>query len=220
MAKLVLFGATGYAGGKILAEATRRGHDVVAVARKIESLVDRDGITAQSGSVHDEAFVHDVAIGADVLISAIPARPLENGARLIDAIPQLSKAAVATGARIGVVGGAGSLHVSEGGPRVIDTPDFPDAFKAEAGGHAEVLAAFRELPESVDWFYVSPAAEFGAHAPGVRTGSYRVGGDVLLTDAQGVSKISGEDYALAFVDEIEKPAHRRQRFSVVADGSS
>jgi len=82
------------------------------------------------------------------------------------------------------------------------------------GGQADVLAALRETAADVDWFYLSPAASFGSAAPGEATGRYRIGGDVLLTDADGNSNISGADYATAFVDEIEKPAHRRQRFSV------
>jgi uncharacterized protein len=213
MAKLVLFGATGYAGGKILDEALSRGHEVVGVARNVEPLAARDGLTVRTGSLHDDTLVQELAAHADVLVIAIPARPLENGERLIDAVPHFAKAAE-SGARIGVVGGAGSLHVSEDGPRLIDTPEFPDEVKPEAGGHAEVLYAFRELPEGVDWFYVSPAVQFGAHAPGERKGTYRVGGDVLLTEENGDSKISGDDYAIAFVDEIEKSAHRRERFSV------
>lgn len=213
MAKVVLFGASGYAGGKILAEAVERGHEVVAVARNAGAIAERDGVSVREGSLHDEAFLAEVVKGADVVVSAIPGRELE-GKRLIDAVPSLAKAARESGARIGVVGGAGSLHATEGGPRLIDLPDFPDAAKNEAGNHAKVLAVFRELPEGVDWFYVSPAASFGAWAPGERTGGYRVGGDVLVTDENGDSNISGDDFAIAFVDEIEKPVHRRRRFTV------
>jgi uncharacterized protein len=65
-----------------------------------------------------------------------------------------------------------------------------------------------------DWFFVSPAGAFGSYNPGVATGRYRVGGDVLLTDPEGKSEISGPDFALAFVDEIEAPRHHRTRFTV------
>ncbi|QWF81971.1 NAD(P)-dependent oxidoreductase [Amycolatopsis sp. CA-230715] len=213
MAKLVLFGATGYAGGHITEEALRRGHEIVAVARSVDGLAERAGVTPKQGSLHDESFVADVAKGADVLVVAIPGRPID-GKRLLDAVPALAAVAKDSGVRIGVVGGAGSLLVSEGGPRVIDGPDFPDEYKPEAGNHAEVLDALRAQPEDVDWFYVSPAAEFGAWTEGERTGQYRLGGDILVTDAEGRSRIGGADYAIAFVDEIEKPAHRRQRFTV------
>ncbi|MEU6269404.1 NAD(P)-dependent oxidoreductase [Saccharopolyspora shandongensis] len=208
--RLVLFGATGFAGGAILREAKRRGHEVIGVARNVESLAE----PGRAGSLHDEQFVLDVAAGADALLVAIPARPMPDGTKLLDAVPTLFAAAERHGLRIGVVGGAGSLHVSEDGPRVIDTPGFPDEFKPEAGAHAEVLAAFQQAPAGVDWFYLSPAGTFGAYAPGERTGSYRLGGDVLVTDADGNSAIGGDDYAIAFVDELEKPAHRRRRFTV------
>ncbi|QIZ35871.1 NAD(P)-dependent oxidoreductase [Saccharopolyspora sp. ASAGF58] len=208
--RLVLFGATGFAGGKILREARQRGHEVVGVARHVESLAE----PKEAGSLHDEKFVLDATAGADALIVAIPGRPMPDGTKLFDAVPTLFAAAARRGLRIGVVGGAGSLRVVDGGPRLIDTPEFPEEFKPEAGAHAEVLAALQEAPAGVDWFYVSPAANFGAHAPGERTGSYRLGGDVLVTDADGDSSISGDDYAIAFVDELERPTHRRQRFTV------
>ncbi|MGW3467460.1 NAD(P)-dependent oxidoreductase [Saccharopolyspora sp. NPDC000995] len=107
-----------------------------------------------------------------------------DGTKLLDAVPALFAAAERHGLRIAVVGGAGSLRVAGGGPRLIDTPEFPDEFKPEAGAHAEVLAALQEASAGVDWFYVSPAANFGAHAQGGRTGAYRLGRDVLVTDAR------------------------------------
>ena len=118
------------------------------------------------------------------------------------------------GARFGIIGGAGSLHVVEGGPLLVDGPEFPEAFRAEARTMVGVLDALRDSAEDLDWFMVSPAAGYGAYAPGERTGSYRVGGDVLLADDAGTSFISGEDFAIAVVDEIENPKHSRGRFTV------
>ena len=97
---------------------------------------------------------------------------------------------------------------------LVDGDGFPDAFKAEALELTRVLTELRASDDSLDWFFLSPAANFGAYNPGERTGHYRVGGDVLLTDEQGTSAISGEDLAKAVVDEIEQPAHRRERFTV------
>ena len=104
--------------------------------------------------------------------------------------------------------------VAEGGPTVSSGPEFPEAFKAEAEEMGAVLADLRASDAALDWFLVSPAASFGAWAPGEHTGTFRLGGDVLLTDAAGESSISGADFAHAFVDEIERPAHRRERFTV------
>jgi hypothetical protein len=77
-----------------------------------------------------------------------------------------------------------------------------------------VLDALRASDSPTDWFYVSPAAGFGSYAPGERTGQYRTGGEILLIDESGTSFISGEDYAIAFLDEIENPSHSRSRFGV------
>jgi putative NADH-flavin reductase len=211
MAKLVVFGATGYAGGRISAEALRRGHEVVGVARNAGEAP--EGVDLRQGSLHDEEFVAGLAKDADVLVVSTPAREID-GRKLIDAVPALSRIAAEHGARLSFVGGASSLNVAEGGPRLLDTPEFPDEYKPEASNHAEVLYLLREQPSEVDWFYVSPAAEFGSWAPGERTGQFRLGSDVLVTDENGESKIGGDDYAIAFVDEIDEPKHSRKRFTV------
>ncbi|WIX85584.1 NAD(P)H-binding protein [Amycolatopsis sp. DG1A-15b] len=211
MAKLVVFGATGYAGGRIGAEALRRGHEVVGVARNAGPVP--EGVDERQGSLHDEEFVAGLAKDADVIVVATPAREID-GKKLIDAVPALARIASENGVRLSFVGGAASLHVAEGGPRLFDTPEFPAEYKDEAGSHAEVLGLLREQPESLDWFYVSPAAEFGAWTPGERKGEFRIGGDVLLTDENGKSHIGGDDFAIAYVDEIEQPKHRRARFTV------
>ncbi|GAB6924887.1 NAD(P)H-binding protein [Rhodococcus erythropolis] len=210
MSKIAVFGGNGFAGSAIAKEAASRGHEVTVVARSAQSGTDTNVV---QGSVHDNTIVEQITADNDVVVVAIPAREID-GKRLLDAVTPLADAAARNGARIAVVGGAGSLLVSEGGPRVVDTPDFPDAYKGEALAHADVLDALRATDSNVDWFYVSPAAAFGAHAGVAPKGSFQVGGDILLTDADGNSAIAGEDYAHAFVDEIETPAHRRQRFTV------
>jgi uncharacterized protein len=125
----------------------------------------------------------------------------------------MSPTIVTAGARLGVVGGASSLLVATGGPRVIDA-GFPLEYKAEAEAHSRVLEALRDAVTTVDWFYLSPAASFGAYNPGTKTGTFRLGTDVLITAADGSSEISGEDYATAFVDEIEEPVHHQTRFTL------
>ena len=210
MSKIAVFGGNGFAGSAIAKEAASRGHEVTVVARSAQSGTDTNVV---QGSVHDNTIVEQITADNDVVVVAIPAREID-GKRLLDAVTPLADAAARNGARIAVVGGAGSLLAAEGGPRVVDTPDFPDAYKGEALAHADVLDALRATDSNVDWFYVSPAAAFGAHAGVAPKGSFQLGGDILLTDAEGNSAIAGEDYAHAFVDEIETPAHRRQRFTV------
>jgi uncharacterized protein len=210
---VTVYGATGYAGRAITAELLDRGHRVVAVARNTDGLTARPGLTVSPGSLHDPAVLGATSTGSDVLVVSLPAREID-GHTLIEALPALLKAAEAAGARLGVVGGAGSLRVSPDGPTVVQSPDFPAAFKDEALSHQAVLEALRESGTPVDWFYVSPAGGFGSYNPGERTGHYRVGGDVLLTDANGGSHLSGADLGVAFADEIEQPKHHRTRFTV------
>ena len=220
MTTIAIFGGTGYAGSAIRDEALKRGHRVIAISRNAPAdpagAAAVPGLEFRRGSVHDPALVDQVAAEADVIVVAIRFGPggSGDGVKLLDAFPALTRAAAAHGTRLGVVGGAASLLVAEGGPRLLDTPEFPAQFKGEAGSAADALEALRADTTGADWFFVSPAAAFGSYNPGVATGEYRVGGDILLTDTAGKSEISGADYALAFVDEIEAPAHRRTRFTV------
>ncbi|MEU1275650.1 NAD(P)H-binding protein [Streptomyces sp. NPDC005799] len=212
MAIITVFGATGYAGGHITDEALRRGHEIIAVNRT-GSAEARPGVTPVAGSIDDETLVRDLATKSDVVVVAVHGS-VDGEPFLLPLVPSLLSAVAEGGARLGVVGGAGSLQVADGGPRLIDAPAFPDVVKPEAGSHAQVLEALRATGADADWFYLSPAAEFGSWVPGERTGTFRLGGDVLLSDADGKSFISGADYAIAFVDEIDEPAHRQARFTV------
>jgi len=216
MTTIAIFGGTGYAGSAITDEALKRGHRVISVTRQPpEGAPAGPDVQYRQGTVHDAALVDQVAAEADVIVVSIRFAPGGSGDdKLLNAFPALTRAAAANGTRLGVVGGAASLLVAEDGPRLIDTPEFPDMFKAEAGSAAEVLEALRADTTGADWFFVSPAAGFGSYNPGQATGKYRVGGDILLTDESGKSEISGADFALAFVDEIETPRHHRTRFTV------
>jgi uncharacterized protein len=217
MATIAIFGGTGYVGSAIRDEALKRGHRVIAVSRSVpDGAPTAAGLEYQQGSVHDAGLVDRLAAAADVIVVAIRFAPGGSGdeAKLGDALPALTAAAAAHGTRLGIVGGASSLLVAEGGPRLFDTPDFPEQYKEEASSAADVLEQLRADTSGADWLYVSPAAGFGSYNPGQPTGRYRVGGDILLTDADGKSEISGADYALAFVDEIEAPRHHRTRIGI------
>jgi hypothetical protein len=209
MSRIVVFGVTGYAGGHITAELLDRGHAVVGVARDTTQVAARERVEVRPGSFYDAAFRAQAINGADAVVVALPAHPAD-GPDLETAIPELLEALA--GARLGVVGGAASLLATEGGPLVLDS--LPEEYKPEAEAHARVLDALKRANTTVDWFYLSPAASFGSWNAGEKTGRFRLGTDVLITDADGNSEISGADYAVAFVDEIEKPTHHRARFTV------
>ena len=129
-------------------------------------------------------------------------------------LAQLGELCAEHGARFGLVGGSGTLLASPDGPRQDETDDYPEAFVESSRLQGRVLDALRASDERLDWFSVTPAADYGRWNPGERTGHYRVGGDVLLRDENGISDISGADLAIAIADEIETPRHHRQRFSV------
>jgi putative NADH-flavin reductase len=136
------------------------------------------------------------------------------GVVLAVVITDLVHSALASRARLAVVGGSGSLLASPGGSRLMDAADFHEEWKPEARAHARVLQTLREASRTLDWFYLSPPAAFGAWTGAASTESYRSGDDVVLVAEDGTSEISGSDYARAFVDEIESGAHPRRRFTV------
>jgi len=199
--KIALIGASGNVGSRILNELLRRGHEVTGIVRHPENVRPRAGLTAKRGSVNDEDGMAHLLVGHDAVISAIRYQ-WSDPRRLIGAI---KKSGVQ---RLLVVGGAGSLEVSPG-VQLVDTPDFPEAYKAESLNARDFLDELRREQE-LDWTFLSPSAVF---VPGERTGKYRLGMDQLLVNANGDSKISFEDFAVALVDEMETPRHSRQRFT-------
>lgn len=202
MSKIAIIGATGRAGSQLLEEALRRGHSVTAIARNTAKIGQRAGVLTRAVDVADSAALQAALAGHDVVISAahfstIPAQAI---------IDPVKKAGVK---RLLVVGGAGSLLLPGGG-KVIDSPGFPEEYKAEASAGGVYLDTLRK-EQDLDWTFLSPSAEF---VEAERTGHFRLGQDDLLVSAEGRSWISFADYAIAMLDEVEKPAHSRQRFTV------
>jgi 2-polyprenyl-6-methoxyphenol hydroxylase-like FAD-dependent oxidoreductase/putative NADH-flavin reductase len=213
MAQITVIGGTGYAGRNIVAEAAKRGHAVTSYSRQApESPV--PGVEYRTGDVQDPSFLESAVTETGIVVTALSPRGELQGAGTLRQIQRrIAAAAQAAGARLGVVGGAGSLRLAEGGPTVLEAI-LPDHVKPEAQEMSDVLGDLRSSDAALDWFYLSPAAGFGSFNPGKPMGAYRTGGDVLVVDGDGNSFISGADYAVAFVDEIERAAHRRQRFTV------
>ena len=211
MARIVVLGGTGYAGRHIVSEAVSRGHDVVAVSRSVPS--DRvEGADYVQGSALDLASIADAFTGADAVVSALSPRG-DMADRALEALANVVAQVSGTSTRLGVVGGAGGSLVAPGGPRLFDL-DFPEEYKHEAQVGIDSLALLEATDAGVDWFFIHPAEVFGPWAEGERTGGYRDGGDVIVRDAEGKSYISGADFAVAVVDEIEQGNHHRERFTV------
>ncbi|MET7617774.1 NAD(P)H-binding protein [Streptomyces sp. NPDC005408] len=209
--RIVVFGAAGNVGGRVVVEALSRGHEVTAVVRDPARFAEVPAAAhARAGNASDIEDVARLSAGQDLVISATRPAPGSEG-ELVTTTEALLAGAAKTGVRVLLVGGAGSLIVpGTGGATVIDDPEFPAAWREIALACNEQLAVC--LVETVtDWAYLSPAALL---EPGERTGIYRLGADELLADAQGISAISMEDLAVALLDEAEEPRHHRTRFTV------
>jgi putative NADH-flavin reductase len=200
--KIAVIGASGNVGSQIVTEALSRGHTITAIARHPEKIAARNGLSAAKGDLAETASLAAALKGHDAIISTVRFKSFQPS-QLIDAVK-------ASGVkRLIVVGGAGSLEVKPG-VALIDTPEFPAASKEEAQAGSLALKALRAEP-TLDWSFLSPSAILGQ---GERTGKFRLGGDQLLVGADGKSRISIPDYAIALVDELEKAQHIRSRFTV------
>ena len=200
--KIAVIGASGNAGSRITAELARRGHNVTAIARNPERIARQANVTPTRGDVMDQAGLARLVTGHEAAISSVHFLAS-------DPVKLIGAAKESKVGRYLVVGGAGSLEVAPG-VRLVTTPGFPVAYKAEAEKGAAFLDLLRAETE-LNWTFLSPSALFVA---GERTGKFRLGTDQLLTSADGKSSISFEDFAVALADEIERPAHIRQRFTI------
>ena len=204
MTAITVIGGTGYAGAAIVAEAARRGHTVTAISRTAPG-TQAEGVEYVTGDLTQS--VPDIA-GAEVVVAALSPRG-DNAGKLRDAYRSLAQAAATNGARFVGIGGFSSLRPAEGAPRFVEGDDLPPEFAAEAREMNDILTDLATGSVDVDWLFVSPAAEFGSHAPGEALGRYRVSGEVALFDQDGKSAINGADFARAVLDEIETPTRHR-----------
>ncbi|MEU8923034.1 NAD(P)H-binding protein [Kitasatospora sp. NPDC048545] len=209
--RITVFGATGNVGGRVVAEALARGHQVTAVLRdpaKPHGLPSAAAIAV--GDARNPADVARIAAGQDAVVTAT--RPMPGSEHELAAATTGLLAGIAgTGVRLLAVGGAGSLTVpGSDGTTLVESPGFPAEIRPIALACNEQLDLYRAADAEVDWTYLSPAALL---EPGARTGRFRLGLDELLVDADGNSAISMEDLAIALLDEVERPAHRRARFT-------
>ncbi|MET9246042.1 NAD(P)H-binding protein [Nonomuraea sp. NPDC003709] len=209
--RITVFGAAGAVGGRVVAEALARGHEVTAVVRDPARFpLLPPAAHARTGDASDIGDVAALSAGQDLVVSATRPAP-GHEADLVTTAKALLAGAARAGVRLLLVGGAAGLTVpGTGGLTVVETPDFPPSWRPIALACNAQLEVCRAEP-GVDWAYLSPPALL---EPGERTGRYRLGGDELLVDAEGRSAISMEDFAVALLDEAEHPRHHRARFTI------
>lgn len=208
---IALIGASGFIGSALRQELLSRGHAVTALVSQPDKLAPAANLRTVKVDVLDTVALTTQLRGHDAVMSAFSGHAqqdvlgyYERGIRSIVAAAREARVP-----RLLVVGGAGSLEVAPG-VQLLDTPQFPAAYRATAEGARLALNLLR-AQEGLNWTMLSPSAVI---FPGERTGRFRLGSDQLLVDAQGESRVSVQDYAAAFVDELERPAHERRRFTV------
>jgi putative NADH-flavin reductase len=200
--KIAVAGASGRAGSEITKELASRGHQVTAIARNPGKIANLANVTPTKGDVLDQAGLARLWAGHDVAVSSVHFLAS-------DALKLIGAARDSKVGRYLVVGGAGSLEVAPG-VKLVTTLGFPAQYKAEAEAGSAFLDLLRQQKD-LNWTFISPSALF---IEGERTAKFRLGADQLLADANGKSWITFADYAIALADEIERPAHERQRFTV------
>jgi putative NADH-flavin reductase len=213
VSRITVIGGTGYAGSAIVAEAAARGHQVTAVSRS-RPTAPIPNVTYVHGDVTEPATLSAPVEGADVVVAAVAPR----GSRADtwrEVHRTIARLADAAGVPLFVVGGYSSLRPAPGADRfVTDLSDIPAELHGEIrGGAAFVIEDLPATPATLDWVFVSPPRGFGVHAPGERLGTYRLGDDVAVSPEDG-GEISAADYALGFVDLIEKGDHHRAQVNL------
>ena len=214
MKNVLLIGATGFVGSAVLNELLERGHKVTAVVRNAAKLPQNELLTAVEQDVSDVEAIAKLAEGKDAIISAYnPGWMNPEIKKLItENYPKILEAAKKSGVeRLIIVGGAGTLFCAPG-LRVVDSGVIP----------AEIMDGVRPLgnfylniltnENDIDWVFFSPAGVL--EEEGKKTGIYRLGKDDLIVDAEGNSHISVQDYADALVNELEKPVHHKERYTI------
>ena len=214
MANVLLIGATGFVGSAVLNELVSRGHKVTAVVRNIEKLAKSDLVDAVKEDVANVDAIAKLAEGKDAIISAYnPGWTNPDIATLIsENYPKILEAAKKSGVeRLLIVGGAGTLFCAPG-LRVVDSGAIPEEIMGGVRPLGDFYLNTLMNENDIDWVFFSPAGVFDQE--GKKTGNYRLGKDDLIVDAEGNSHISVQDYADAMVNELEKPAHHKERFTI------
>ena len=209
--RITVLGGTGYGGAAVVREGIRRGHVVTSYSRTAPT-EPVEGATYRIGSVVDPETLAEAVSDADVVFVALSPRGDMVG-RVEGVVEALTRRAAGTTLRVGVLGGVSSVLVGPDGPRVFDEHPPPDEILDEVTTGMNLLEHLRST-DDVDWFYVSPALEFGSWIDAPVTGGYRISDDILILDETGRSVISADDLALAVLDELELPRYRRRRFHV------
>jgi len=209
--KIAVIGASGKQGKMLVEEAQKRGHEVTAVVRNKSKMAGFKGAIVEKDIL---ALAYSDIKDNDVIINAFGTGASDDPILHQTVMTHLIDILAGKPNRFLVVGGASTLYVDkEHKIRLLDTPEFPDAWKGVAGSMAKAFDTLKQRND-VNWTFFSPAAFF--MADGERTGKYTLGQDELILNSEGKSEISYADYAIAMIDEAEKGNYIKKRFTAVA----
>ena len=218
--RILVYGATGKVGTHVVDEALSREHTVTAVSRDPSRIKQHhENLSAVAGDLLDSSSIASLVIDQDVVIISvrgiigkpkIPENALQRIA--VEKVVNVLREIGADAPRLIHVGGSGTLEVEPGVLYADKLPKLflPKSLEAEIQGQVLALEYLRTVGD-VNWSYATPARNF---TNGKRTGTFRIGGDVMLEDSRGKSKISRRDFAVALIDEAENASYVRRRFSV------
>jgi hypothetical protein len=208
--KIALIGASGFVGSALRQELLSRGHSVTALVSDPSKLAAAERLAVSKVDVFDTAALTAALAGHDAVLSAFSGHAnADVRGYYVRGLDSILAAVRAAKQRLLIVGGAGSLEVAPG-VQLLDTPGFPAAYRGSAEGARDALVRLRG-EAGLDWTMLSPAAML---LPGERSGVFRLGDDALLVGADGQSRITVADFAVAMVDELERPTHAGRRFTV------
>ncbi|MEM7404355.1 MAG: NAD(P)H-binding protein [Pseudomonadota bacterium] len=210
--KIIVFGARGDVGSRVVKEALSRGHDVTAVVRSdAQAKTLPRGVTQCIADVANSERLSALMSGHDLAVSALRPPDGQEGT-LVTLTRAVLEAASDARVRVLLVGGAASLKVPDlTGHTVLTAPGFLPAWVKPIAKACQAQYELCAAETETDWTYLCPPAML---TPGARTGHYRLGSDALVVDSGGNSAISMEDFAVALIDEAETPRHHRARFTV------
>ena len=210
--EILVIGGTGYAGTFIAKEAQKRNHEVVVLSRS-QPTSPIEGVEYVQGSGDDTETLDSLLDTADVIVATVSPRA-DMAGKVAPLYAKIAKQATQHKVRFVVIGGFSTLRPTPGAPRFFEDGSIPEEYKNEALELASVFKALKDTASVDDWLFISPAATFGAYAEVADTDQYRLGTDVAMFDENGESKISGADFAVGVVDEIENKQHHNENISL------
>jgi putative NADH-flavin reductase len=212
--RLALIGASGFVGKAVLNELLQRGHQVIAIVRHPENIKPQNDLTITKVDVTAIEALANVLRGSDAVVSAYNAGWTNPNlfADFLNGSEAIQTAVKKSGVRrLLVIGGAGSLFID--GEQLVDSPQFPEAYKQGAAAARDYLKKLQQEPD-LSWTFLSPPIEMNPGTSGIRTGIFRTGKDNPVFNDAGRSLISVQDLAVAVSNELEQPRHIRERFTV------